>query len=148
MIEEQCREWNTDNGISKPPPYIDEALPERFTELEIQAVTHSRYTMKCEQRQRLSCRQNILASMPSEFTTLRQARTTLHLIIMRQIHWSADRGTTPDGGCMIPTIIDGMPFNNESGYRNEAEDSSNITNGQLLLSHCWRERGAQGIVIC
>jgi len=39
MIEEQCCEGNTDNGISKPPPYIDEELLESFTELEIQAVT-------------------------------------------------------------------------------------------------------------
>jgi hypothetical protein len=60
------------NGISKPPPCIDEELLESFTEREIQAVKHSEYTMKCEQ-QHLSYRQNILATMPSEFMALRQA---------------------------------------------------------------------------
>jgi hypothetical protein len=50
MIEEQCREWISDNGTSKPPPYIDDELLESFTELEIQAVAHSGYTMKCAQQ--------------------------------------------------------------------------------------------------
>jgi hypothetical protein len=54
--------------------------------------------------------------MLSEVMTLRQARMTLHLIIIWQIHWSADQGTTPDGGCMISTITDDMPFNDESGH--------------------------------
>jgi hypothetical protein len=60
MIEEHCLEWNTNNGVTRPPPSIDNALLESFTELEIQAVTHSGYNMGFGQRERFNCRQNVL----------------------------------------------------------------------------------------
>src|ERR1700730_12329209 len=31
MIEEQCREWNTNNCVSRPPPSIDSELLESST---------------------------------------------------------------------------------------------------------------------
>lgn len=74
LIENQCREWITDNGTSKPPPSIDDELLESFTELELQAVIQSGHNMTCERLQHVSCRLDILASLTSEFTTLRQAR--------------------------------------------------------------------------
>lgn len=86
LIEQKCHDWNTDSSFSRPPPDIDNELLERFTELEIQAVAHSGYTMSESQRERLNCRQNIFATMPDEFSSVRQARMTLHLIVLRQIH--------------------------------------------------------------
>ena len=104
MIEEQCREWNTDNGISKPPPTIDKQLLENFTELEIQAAAHSGYKMNLQQQQRLLCRQDILESMPKVFSSLHQARTTLHLITIRQIHRTLALDTT-DGHLACPLSV-------------------------------------------
>lgn len=113
MIEERCREWNTNNGGSKPPPEIDGELLESFTELEIQASMHSGYVMNSKQRERLRCRQSIVESIPIEFPTLRQARTTLHLILMRHIHWNSERsGGVYKRGFMMPMII----YDNESHF--------------------------------
>ncbi|KAE9373550.1 hypothetical protein N431DRAFT_504193 [Stipitochalara longipes BDJ] len=103
MIEEQCRKWNKDNVTSKPPSSIDNQLLENFTELEIQAVAHSGYKMNVQQKHRLVCRQNILECMPNTFSTLDQARATLHLLTIRQVHRTVELGGTgPHRGCTIP----------------------------------------------
>jgi hypothetical protein len=106
MIEEHCLEWNTNNGVTRPPPSIDNDLLESFTELEIQAVTHSGYNMDFGQHERLNCRQNVFECVPREVSTLLQARTTLHLTTMRQTHWTSERYGNPNRGCMMPTLMD------------------------------------------
>jgi hypothetical protein len=106
LIEEQCRQWNMNNNVSQPPPSIDDELIESFTELEIQSVMHSGYIMNRDQNEQLNCRQSIIESMPVEFSTLRQARTTLHLMLMRQIHWDSERsGGIHKRGFLMPTIM-------------------------------------------
>jgi hypothetical protein len=121
MIEEKCRKWNTDNGALKPPPDIDDELLESFTELEIQVATHSGYAMDHGQQERLTCRQDILASMPGEFRSLHHARVTLHMITIRQIHWGKGRKERVDcdlnRGCLSPTTIEDLESHfNEKSY--------------------------------
>jgi hypothetical protein len=67
MIEEHCLKWNTNNGVTRPPPSIDNAPLESFTEPEIQTVTHSGYNVGFGQRERLNCSQNVLECVSREF---------------------------------------------------------------------------------
>ena len=120
MIEEQCRKRNIENETSKPPPLIDDELLEAFAGLEIQSTTHSGYKMNGSQRYRLSCRQNVLAKMPEEFATVKEARTPLGLIIKRQIHWRVENTPFYDA-TMLPHFHEAAyPFDNNASYQERA----------------------------
>jgi hypothetical protein len=70
---------------------IDDELLESFRELEIQDLIQNCYAKglgkELTPRQLATSRQTIRTMMPLQFISLRQARSVLHVLNMRQLHW-------------------------------------------------------------
>lgn len=75
---------------------IDDELLEPFRELEIQELEIQDLIQNCygkgygkdlTPRQLAISRQTIRTTMPLQFASLRQARSALHAVSMRQLHW-------------------------------------------------------------
>jgi len=66
---------------------IDDEILECFQELQVQALIHSRYSQSGSDTL-LKCRRTMRDDIPQEFTNMRQARSVLRVLSIRQVHWT------------------------------------------------------------
>ena len=79
-------------GVGSHDLKIDEEIEEAFQELETQSLVYDCSSSHLSQEQILTCRQITRKKFQQQFVSMRQARSALLLLEVRQYHWSGSSG--------------------------------------------------------